>query len=501
MLRLPSNPAKQRPVRKPSQLGGARFAAAGRGRDSDSGGESESDDEDADAQAQRLQLTLVGEGGDERRVLARAVLLGDAGAARSVLARREYLAAAGEAEGGSEAEGGETAAADRPGPAAADGAAVGGPNDVGERYTATCDAPLHAAARAGDADLVELLLAAGGTADALNADGAAPAHVAARCGNAGALAMLLADGVGTQTDAEDVDGWTALHHAADGGHAECVQLLLSAGASADPRDSVALTPLHRAATAGHVAACARILQAEPLCMELHDEQLDTPVIDAVRHGHEGVVDAFLDAGLSVNATDAFGTSLLQLAAFHGQSKMLHHLIVHEASVDTGGTSQSRLLALHLAAMGGHTKCVSSLLEAGAAKDAVGGIDQSGRGERRTALHYAALGGFLETVGVLLDAGADAEMKDYQRHTVRELAALESHQHIMRALDDHAAGPQLEEDAIPKLTALSKTRQGSIVSKRGGRAAARREGKDYGNTSLADEAAASSKSVSSMRSRT
>ena len=394
--------------------------------------------------------------GEERRHLACAVLVGDADRAKALLQRRGFLESSGSGSR-SGPDPGSRPGSPRP--------TLGGPDDIGERYEAMCDAPLHAACRAGDAALARLLLAAGASTRAANTDGATPLHVAAGLGRAEAAAALLEAGADPQ--AVDADGAAPLHHAAQGGHSDCAQLLLSAGAAADPRDDAELTPLHCAAAAGHAAACRCLLRAEPRTMELHDGTLDTPVAAAVRNGHCSVVDEFLAAGLDVNGLDAFGTSLLQLAAFHGLAVAVQHLLINDAAVDSGG-GKANLSALHLAALGGHGVCVGYLLEAKADPNTTGGLSDDGRGERRTPLHSAAASGHRDVVVQLLRAGSHATAKDYQRHTPRELAALESHKATTKVLDDHAAGIDPDAAASPKLRALSRPGTGVSLPRRGGK---------------------------------
>ncbi|XP_046408551.1 acyl-CoA-binding domain-containing protein 6 [Ischnura elegans] len=59
----------------------------------------------------------------------------------------------------------------------------------------------------------------------------------------------------------DESGMTALHWAADRGHAEAVQLLLDAGALANGKDLEGQTPLHYAASCGHKKVAQILIKA------------------------------------------------------------------------------------------------------------------------------------------------------------------------------------------------------------------------------------------------
>ena len=62
-------------------------------------------------------------------------------------------------------------------------------------------------------------------------------------------------------NAADEDSWTALHLAAQGGHAEVVQLLLGAGSAVDAQTSAGATVLHIAAQEGYIEVVQLLLDA------------------------------------------------------------------------------------------------------------------------------------------------------------------------------------------------------------------------------------------------
>jgi uncharacterized protein len=92
--------------------------------------------------------------------------------------------------------------------------------------------PLHVASAAGSAPVVEALLDAGAAVDVVTTTGATPLHFAAGSGSAEAVAMLLEHGAAVDAR-EPVWGQTPLMFAAAGGRTEVIEVLLEHGA--DPK--------------------------------------------------------------------------------------------------------------------------------------------------------------------------------------------------------------------------------------------------------------------------
>jgi TonB family protein len=74
-------------------------------------------------------------------------------------------------------------------------------------------------------------------------------HLAARNGQQDIAELLLAKGAEVNTKEEN--GWTPLHEAAFMGHTEMAALLISKGANIDAKDNKGYTPLHLASERGH----------------------------------------------------------------------------------------------------------------------------------------------------------------------------------------------------------------------------------------------------------
>ena len=102
------------------------------------------------------------------------------------------------------------------------------------------NAPLHVAAEAGHAAVVEFLIAHGADMSAADSYGGTPLHLAAIDGHAAVVEYLIAKGADVNAKAED--GNTALHMATRNGHAAIVEFLRQAQVTQpkanDRRDAV-----------------------------------------------------------------------------------------------------------------------------------------------------------------------------------------------------------------------------------------------------------------------
>jgi ankyrin repeat protein len=121
-------------------------------------------------------------------------------------------------------------------------------------------------------------------------------HIASHKGQAGIIRMLLATKSHLDVDSMTGDGRSALHVAALAEHAEVVQELLRAGANALLRDSEGQTAMHMAARSGNIAVARQILNECSECLLLRDNNMQTPLHQAVIQGHEKMVMFLLEKG-------------------------------------------------------------------------------------------------------------------------------------------------------------------------------------------------------------
>ena len=198
---------------------------------------------------------------------------------------------------------------------------------------------------------------------------------------------------GADINGRNKDGNTALHLAAFFGRADVAKLLLENGANPQARNNDGATPVDVLYVDWETTAFIGSLVG----VDTGKEE-----IAAMKTGRSEVAKLFGVEG----AFDGAGTSPAQnlsAAAFIGDLPAMEKALADGADPNTKDP-QSGSTVLSIAALMGHTKVVSLLLEHGAdinAKSRDGG----------TALHAAAFLGRVETVELLLEKGADTTLQN------------------------------------------------------------------------------------------
>lgn len=215
-------------------------------------------------------------------------------------------------------------------------------------------------------------------------------HLAASSADAATVARLLDAGVDLHAVSE-VSGHQPIHRAGYNHRAEVVTLLCARGAAVNATAADGGRPLHVLAS--------------------RTRYLPTPEM----------VDAFVDAGASINALDDRGQSPLATAiAQHGNTRAP----LGEREVATLARFVARGADLRCAAPGGATLLILAgrINDLALAQIALGGseiaqVDGHGWG----ALHYAAAQADGALAGALLAAGADPTLPTRKRHTAARTA--------------------------------------------------------------------------------
>jgi RNA polymerase sigma factor (sigma-70 family) len=257
------------------------------------------------------------------------------------------------------------------------------------RYAVVSADALSLAAMCGREDVVKLLLARGTDRKSVSAAGVSPIAIAAVEGRQQIVQLLVNNGFDTDifaaaalgdvnkvralladnpalADATTPDGKTPLHFARS---VPVATVLLEAGMSVDPPDAFDQTPVQWiAATGRHKEVCA--------CLRAHGAKTESAdAFWACVYGDRAAVEQFVTADPALLharrpagpgvPTPSIGSTLLHIAASHGENEIARFLIARGADVDARGEHAEGGSPLHAAAAGGHHEMVEILVAAGA----------------------------------------------------------------------------------------------------------------------------------------
>ncbi len=326
------------------------------------------------------------------------------------------------------------------------GAAVGG----------TADADLLEAARQGDARAVEARLRAGADPNDADGDGMTALHWAAERGHAEVAARLLEGGARVDLGTR-IGHYTALHLAARRGSAPIVSALLGAGA--DPNavtTSSGVTPLHLAAGAVDGGAATRALLAagaDPDALEASAGQ--TPLIFAAAGNRADAVRALLGAGAdpSIRTREV---DVLQHVIADGEAERFLRERVRALSAPDARPSAAevqRAIEAQRAylASGEPYRDYDPEELVSYRPDYPGGPDVPrppyretlvGRTGGMTALLHASREGALESAMALLDGGADIDQASADGTSPLLIATMNGHFDLAMRLVERGADPNV-----------------------------------------------------------
>ena len=256
--------------------------------------------------------------------------------------------------------------------------------------------PLHVAAAAGKPGVAEALLTAGAPADAMTSTGAQPLHLAAAAGDAGMITSLLAHGA--PVDARETAwGLTPLMFAAVRDRVAAVQALMEAGAdasvTADVLDVVERSKLDKE-------------ERRERQQRLAEVRGGTGIIEAERPLPANGTDRRSGTGTGTGGAGALPPDPLNPDADEDLDPNEPKPKTYEERVGTHGG----LTALLLAAREGQIESALALLDAGA------DLNQRADGSGTTPLLMAAINGHFDLAMKLLERGADATFADSQAAT-------------------------------------------------------------------------------------
>lgn len=240
----------------------------------------------------------------------------------------------------------------------------------------TASAAIATAARNADVDAVRKFIASGSDVNAPEPDGTSALLWASYQSSPELVSMLLA--AGADPNIANNFGVTPLLQAARTGDAEILSLLLKGGADVAKATRDGETPLMAASRAGSLEAVKLLLAAgaDPNAVEALDEQ--TALMWAAAEGHLDVVDALLNAGANPNMkaraseltkrssrTDfpSGGFTALMWAVRDGNEAIVRRLI--EGGADINATNADGATAMMLAIVNDRFDLAAELLKLGA----------------------------------------------------------------------------------------------------------------------------------------
>ncbi len=137
---------------------------------------------------------------------------------------------------------------------------------------------------------------------------------------------------GANVNAESIEGWAALHWAADSGYAEIVEILLDSGANVNAVERInGFTALHCAAWKGHLEVVIVLLREGANISAT--SSAGTPLHLAVMHGHLDIVEMLLREGANSNIRDEDGNAPLCFAVKNSDAEIAELLINNGADVN------------------------------------------------------------------------------------------------------------------------------------------------------------------------
>eukprot|EP00930_Biecheleria_cincta_P063955 TRINITY_DN4949_c0_g1_i1.p1 TRINITY_DN4949_c0_g1~~TRINITY_DN4949_c0_g1_i1.p1 ORF type:complete len:466 (+),score=102.21 TRINITY_DN4949_c0_g1_i1:77-1474(+) len=190
-----------------------------------------------------------------------------------------------------------------------------------------------------------------------------PLDDALRTGKANVFKYLKSKGAqsGKQTTVTTEDA-TALCDCASSGNTDRLKQLADKGLDINMADYDARTAIHLAASEGIMLVMTFLVEELGASCAVADRYGGTPLDDAIRSGHEAVVEYLREKGGPRGKTAYYMKSgqMLYRAGSLGNLARIKGLV--ESKVDVNDSNADKRTALHLAAAEGHTACVQGLID-------------------------------------------------------------------------------------------------------------------------------------------
>ena len=257
---------------------------------------------------------------------------------------------------------------------------------------------------------------------------------AVQSGNKTVLRSLIAQKADVNACSDD--GTTPLHWAVEYDDLEDVDLLVKAGAHVDALDRYRMTPLFYAVTNRDALITERLLAAgaNP---NGSGQSGDTLLMIAARGGSVDVLQALLEKGASVKATDEVAQETALMWAVRSNNVKAVKILLDRGADVNARTREGEMPPRRPPGAGGGSHGVGIVRggwpDRGYQPEAGGGM---------TALLYAAREGYLEIAQTLLDAKAGVNRADVNGITPLVSAISNNHLPVARLLLERGADPKI-----------------------------------------------------------
>lgn len=226
------------------------------------------------------------------------------------------------------------------------------------------------------------------------------------------LAVMIEEGTVDDNDPH-VDGVTAAHVAAQGGHLECVDILIKAGADVTVEDDEERTPLLLAVKGNYGDVAIALVKggANPNTPYVDDEgNSHNLLFDSLVVENNEFAELLIDSGADIYSEDEHKVTTLLQACHRGMTDVVKALLnknMKESWVDSA--SDENITPLIAASSEGHLQIVHMLIEAKA------DVNRKDKDET-SSLMAAAARGHTDIVEALLKAGANVNEQNVDGHT-------------------------------------------------------------------------------------
>jgi len=289
----------------------------------------------------------------------------------------------------------------------------------GETSRAAGPVSIADAAMQGDRAGVLAMIKQGADVNAPQGDGVTALHWAARRGDAELVQALVAAGANARATTQ-FGSYSPLHLAAERGSAAIVKALIDAGAPVDARTNTGATPLMFAAAAGDIPAITALVDKGAAVNAQESDRLQTPLIFAAAAGRVDAVKLLIARGADTNAA----TKLTDLNALsrNGENPDGRNLaqtpdkrkrptpprplvpgVDRQHLVNEQVAWQGGMTPLLYAVREGHAAVATALLDAGV------DVNQRKGGDQASALLVATVNGQFDLAAALLERGANPNL--------------------------------------------------------------------------------------------